>query len=275
VGHKPPKTFPASGNTKKTKAALGAMLETPSLICHPTEPDPPPLVPGRAERAWMDATSDRFAYRCTPLSIANASGWEILSPCSFTATWNGGLQKDDILFVPIGSQPDLPRRIISHFGHGIVTFHTGYLFRTSPGWGLWCRGAPNTSKFGIVPLDGLVETDWLPMPFTMNWRFTGPGIVRFEKGEPFCFITPVPHGRLDAIEPVVRPLAADPALKSAYEAWSASRADFNVRLAALEPAAVEEGWQRHYLRGETPAGERPDFHVAKRKLRIPRLDKER
>jgi hypothetical protein len=64
-------------------------------------------------------------------------------------------------------------------------------------------------------------------------------------------------------------------LKSAYEAWNASRADFNVRLAALEVAAVEEGWQRHYLRGEAPTGERPDFHVSKRKLRMPHLDKER
>ena len=275
MGRKPPKAVSASDKTEKTAAEQGATLATPSLVCYPTEPDPPQLVPGRADRAWMDATSDRFAYRCTPLSIANASGWEILSPCSFTATWNGGPQKEDIHFVPIGGELDLTRRIVSHFGYGIVTFHTGYLFRTSPGWGLWCRGAPNTAKFGIVPLDGLVETDWLPMPFTMNWRFTCPGLVRFEKGEPFCFITPVPHGWLDAIEPTVRPLEADPALKSAYEAWSADRADFNVRLAALEPGAVAEGWQRHYLRGEAPTGERSDFHVAKRKLKMPRPDKER
>lgn len=251
------------------------MLATPSLICYPTETDPPPLVPGHADRTWMDATSDQFAYRCIPLSIANASGWEILSPCSFSAVWNGGPNKDDLFFVPIGSQPDLKHRVASHFGHGIITFHTGYLFRTSPGWGLWCRGAPNTIKHGIVALDGIVETDWLPMPFTMNWHFTGPGIVRFEKGEPFCFITPVPHARLDAIEPIVRPLDADPVLRSAYQAWSASRADFNARLAALEPSAVEEGWQRHYVRGEAPTGERPDFHLSKRKLKIPRSDKEK
>jgi Family of unknown function (DUF6065) len=30
------------------------------------------------ERAWMDATDQRFAYRCLPLNIANAHGWEIL-----------------------------------------------------------------------------------------------------------------------------------------------------------------------------------------------------
>jgi Family of unknown function (DUF6065) len=274
VGNKPPKAASASGNNEKAAVAGAAMLAAPSLVCYPTEADPPSLVPGRADRAWMDGTSDRFAYRCTPLSIANASGWEILSPCSFTATWNGGPLKDDILFLPIGSEPSLTSRVVSHFGEGIVTFHTGYLFRTPPGWGLWCRGAPNTAKFGIVPLDGLVETDWLPMPFTMNWRFTCPGIVRFEKGEPFCFITPVPHGQLDAIEPVVRPLEADPALKSAYDAWSADRADFNARLAALEPDAVTEGWQRHYFRGETPTGERSRFHVAKRKLKMPRPDQE-
>jgi hypothetical protein len=223
----------------------------------------------------MDATSDKFAYRCIPLSIANASGWEILSPCSFRAEWNGGPHKDDLVFSASGAASDLTRRVASHFGYGVMTFHTGYLFRTSPGWGLWCRGAPNTIKHGIAALDGLVETDWLPMPFTMNWRFTAPGVVHFEKGEPFCFITPVPHARLDAIEPIMRSLDSDPALKSAYEAWSARRADFNSRLAALEPAAVEQGWQRHYVRGETPTGDRPDFHLSKRKLKKLRLEKKK
>ncbi|SFK50086.1 DUF6065 family protein [Methylocapsa palsarum] len=250
------------------------MLVAPGLICHPTEPDPPPLVPGRPDRTWMDETSDRFAYRCIPLSIANASGWEILSPCSFRAEWNGGPLKEDIIFSLIGGQADFTRRVASHFGSGILTFHTGYLFRTPPGWGLWCRGAPNTVKHGITALDGLVETDWLPMPFTMNWRFTAPGAVDFEKGEPFCFITLAPHAQMDEIEPVVRSLDADPALKSAYEAWTASRADFNSRLAALEPAAVAEGWQRLYVRGETLTGEASGHHLSRRKLKKPRREAE-
>ena len=38
----------------------------------------------------------------------------------------------------------------------------------------------------MQPLVGLIETDWLPFPFTMNWVFTRPGRVRLEKGEPFC-----------------------------------------------------------------------------------------
>jgi hypothetical protein len=36
----------------------------------------------------------------------------------------------------------------SHFGFGILTFHLGWLFRTSPGWGIWARGLPNRYKEG-------------------------------------------------------------------------------------------------------------------------------
>src|SRR5579864_5099955 len=37
----------------------------------------------------MDDTPESFAYRCLPLNIANAHGWELLSPCGFEAIWNG------------------------------------------------------------------------------------------------------------------------------------------------------------------------------------------
>src|SRR5690606_30494589 len=34
--------------------------------------------PAPRERTWMDATDQRYAYRCLPLDIANAHGWELL-----------------------------------------------------------------------------------------------------------------------------------------------------------------------------------------------------
>jgi Family of unknown function (DUF6065) len=36
--------------------------------------------PAPIEREWMDNTGERFAYRCLPLNIANAHGWEIFVP---------------------------------------------------------------------------------------------------------------------------------------------------------------------------------------------------
>jgi len=246
-------------------------IATPELICYPTEPEPPRLVPARPEREWMDLTDQRYAYRCIPLSIANASGWELILPCSFSASWMGGDATADIQIRPFGDPAKVKQRVMSHFGHGVLTFHTGYLFRTSPGWALWCRGAPNTVKHGIVALDGLVETDWLTFPFTMNWRFTRPGTVRFVEGEAFCFVTPVPHAVYDDIAPVVRSLDTAPELKAAYEGWSASRTDFNASLARSEPETVKQGWQRHYVRGAAPHGGEAGFHLSRRRLKSPRL----
>jgi hypothetical protein len=248
-----------------------ARLAPPELICYRTETDPPQLVPARSERSWMDQTDQRYAYRCIPLSIANASGWEIILPGSFSATWTGGNLVSDIQIRPLGDPARLTNRVVSHFGHGVLTFHTGYLFRTSPGWALWCRGAPNSIKHGITALDGLVETDWLPFPFTMNWRFTRPGTVRFDEGEAFCFITPVPHALYEGIEPVIKSLGDAPELQAAYENWSVSRTDFNASLARRDPEAVKQGWQRHYVRGAAPEGEMAaGFHLSRRRLKPPR-----
>jgi hypothetical protein len=50
-----------------------------------------PLIrPAEPTRAWMDAMPEAFAYPCLPLSIANAHGWEILTPAGFSAYWRGG-----------------------------------------------------------------------------------------------------------------------------------------------------------------------------------------
>jgi hypothetical protein len=253
-----------------SQAAVLDPESAPRLTCYPLEPDPPAIEPARAGREWMDQTDQRFAYRCIPLSIANASGWEILSPVNLKATWTGSVSTSSISIAADGDRARVERFATSHFGFGILTFHTGYLFRTSPGWALWVRGSPNTAKRNLVPLDGLVETDWLDFPFTMNWRFTRPAIVEFEQGEPFCFITPVAHQLLDQVQPEIRSLHEEPELKAAYEARSTGRADFNARLAARDPDAVAQGWQRHYVRGEDAAGRPAGYHLSKRRLRTVR-----
>jgi Family of unknown function (DUF6065) len=254
----------------RTGTVAGAGVAAPELLCYRVVADAAEIVPARPSRAWMDATDQRYAYRCLPLSIANASGWEVLAPVGFEATWRGDDAHDAIRIRSAEDQARADRLASSHFGHGILTLHTGYLFRTSPGWALWVRGSPNTAKRNLSALDGLVETDWLDFPFTMNWRFTRPGTVGFEKGEPFAFLTPVPHAILDDIQPVLRDLEAAPALKAAYDARANGRSAFNAGLAAHDPDTVAQGWQRHYVRGEDAAGRPAGFHRTKRRLRPPK-----
>lgn len=251
---------------RDTELAAGA--NPMRLTCYRIVDSPPAIVPGRADRDWMDASDQRFAYRCLPLTIANAIGWEILLASGVAAEWNGGDGLDDIAVETETGAPE--HMVASHFGHGVLTFQTGYLFRTDPGIGLWVRGAPNRPKDGIAPLDGVVETDWLDFSFTMNWKFTRPGRVVFEKDEPFCFISPVAYRSLLGVTPEIRSIGDDPRQEERFRAYAEARRSFNQRLIDEDPETVRAAWQKWYTRGETPAGEKPNpGHLSKLRLETP------
>ena len=222
--------------------------------------------PAPVERDWMEATNQRFAYRCLPLNIANAYGWEVLCNASFLAMWTGGSTIDAILIEP---EPGMIAPAVSHFGHGILTFHLPCLFRTEPGAELMVQGPINRPKDGIAALSGIIETDWSPYSFTMNWMFTRPDTpVRFEKGEPYCHIFPVSCGALEGIEPRLEMLSADPELKRQHDVWTASRARFNIDLKQPGSDAQADKWQKLYYRGLVPDG-KPNLAEAHRtRLRL-------
>jgi hypothetical protein len=224
-----------------------------------------PLRAAPATRSWMDETSDAFAYRCLPLNIANAHGWEFLSPCAFSARWDGGSGSQAI---DIRCSAGLHARPTSIFGHGVLTFHVHGLFRTEPGWNLFIGGSPNQPKDGIYPLSGVIETDWSPYSFTMNWRFTrADHWISFEEGEPFCFVFPVQRGVLETAEPEIRSLASDPALKAEHAQWSQERRDFTDRLMVKDTSESKMRWQKRYYRGLTMQ-DQPGISDHQAKLRL-------
>jgi hypothetical protein len=203
--------------------------------------------------------------------VANSYGWEILSPCRFAIDWTGAMEADAITFRALDGFPYLGHFANTNFTRGVVTFHTGYMFRTPPGWQLVASGPFNRPKHGISPLTGVIETDWLPYPFTMNWQLTAPGTVVFEKDEPFCLVFPVGQGAFEAVEPVIRDLDQEPELKAQYTAWRDRRGEFLARLRAHDDAALKQAWQRFYFKGELPeAGiKAPDTHTNKLRLAAP------
>ena len=225
------------------------------LICY-LHPGWAPLIrPAPARRAWMDDTPESFAYRCLPLNIANAHGWEILSPVGFDAVWNGGAGADA---VGIRGEPgsDPARMPVSLFGQGVLTFHIEGVFRTPPGWNLWIGGSPNRLKDALSPLTGVIETDWSPFTFTMNWRFTRSGRwVNFDAMEPIGFFFPVSRAAIEDFTPKFEPLGADPATLERFQAWSQARDAFHDRMRAQPSQAPADRWQKHYYRGVDVTGQ--------------------
>ncbi len=222
----------------------------------------------------MDRSPESFAYRCLPLNIANAHGWEILNPFGFTATWNGDPGPSDVTVTP-DAGASLDRLPVSLFGQGVLTFHIEGIFRTPPGWNLWIGGSPNRAKDAIAPLTGVIETDWSPFTFTMNWRFTRPNLpVRFEAMEPFCFLIPVERGTIEQFQPRFEHLDHDPATQERFLAWSHARDGFHESLRTAAPASSSAHWQKHYYRGTDVTGAALiDDHMTK--LRLPAFDKSR
>lgn len=218
----------------------------------------------------MDAFPHRHAYRCLPLAIANTYGWEVLSPCSFELQWSGGAEAKDITFKALDDFAWISNLINSNFTHGIVTFHTGYLFRTEPGWNLLATGPTNLPKDGIVPLTGIIETNWLPYPFTMNWHFTRPGVVRWEKDEPLCLVFPVQQGSLENTLLEIWNLNDNPSLKSEHDAWRDRRAEFMEKFRAGDAETLKQAWQKFYFQGKLAStGEKIPNHVSKLHLAAP------
>ncbi len=214
----------------------------------------PRLKPAASRREWMDATPESFAYRCLPLKIANEHGWELLSPCGFEAEWSGGPLAGDVEIIADAgtSALDTP---VALFGQATLTFHVPALFRTPPGWNMWIGGSPNAAKDGIAPLGGIVETDWSPYSFTMNWRFTRPHHrIRFEVDEPIAFRMPLERQALERFEARIAPIDEAPELRAQFEAWSRSRDAFQRDVAANPSLSPAERWQKLYYRGLEPDG---------------------
>ena len=235
------------------------------LVAYQVTETPLEIVTGVQRREWMDNLPERFAYRCLPLLIANQAGWDLLCPGTFSVRWNGRPAKDAVKFKWEGEPAS---SVSSHFGSGVITFSPGYLFRTPKDHNIWARGCPNYFKDGVIPLDGIIETDWAPFTFTMNWKITRPKTwIRFEKGEPVCRILPFPRHYLEQVHPRKRHLIDNRKLARQTTEWSNSRRDFLENLRARDEDTIKEGWQRDYMRGTNTTGTRMTDHQTKLDLR--------
>jgi hypothetical protein len=217
------------------------------------------------KRSWMEATSQSFALRCLPMLIANQAGWWVVLKEPLRARWNGSA---DLQSVAVDCSEAMSRWAVSHFGHGILTFRIPYLFQTPPGCNLWVRGPANWPKDAIVPLEGLVETDWSVASFTMNWKLTRKDCtVDFEAGEPIAMIVPQYRGTLEQFAAQIRPLRSNRALFARYKSWRESRGEFLKGQLDGEPEVIKARWQKHYFQGKNVNEDVHEHHQTKLQLR--------
>ena len=147
--------------------------------------------------------------------------------------------------------------ISNDFGAGIVTWNTPFLFRTKPaGSRLLVCGPTNYFLDNAHPLTAIIESDWMTMSFTMNWKLMKPGMpTRFEVGQPLFQAIPLLSNvcsEIEAASVTYKKLDDDPEVAQSYREWDRSRSRFMERSKAGELKPDE--WQRDYFLGRDASG---------------------
>lgn len=207
----------------------------------------PEIVPAPMTRPWMDATTKGFANRCLPLRIACGNGWHVRNFVDFAATWNGGDRPGDVEIV--SNHPDIKHYVNGHFGYGTLTFVSHFLVRTPPGDDLFVTGPLNEFRDGVEPMAAIIESDWMHMSFTMNWKFTRPETpTYFMRGDVYMQMFVIPRGYGEDYKVTMENFEDNPN-EQAYRDWSASRDNFHRQIREGEIDAHKRGWQGDYTKG--------------------------
>lgn len=162
-----------------------------------THQNPPPIKQSRIKRDWMDATYNKHAYQCLPLTVANVSGWELILEQEVVVQWDGGNTVPKVLKGEMYNNRAVTQPSII----GIMSFTVGWAFNTEDGYSTWIGGSPNYFVDGAVPLTASIPSYWWPDEFNMNWKITKIGEpVIFPAGMPFMFFTIYPNELLQNVE---------------------------------------------------------------------------
>lgn len=218
------------------------------------------ITPTTIKRDWMSANNNH-AYSCIPMNVANQYGWTCHSMDKFTATWDGGSSVNSIKI-----ESNYNKEIAtSHFADGILTVLTDFVIKTPKNISIYVRGITNSNKPNIYPLDGIVETDWLPFTFTMNYKFHTPGSVTFEKDEPLFMFFPIERKFIEKFKIEQNIMNSNPELFREYKKYQ------NARKQKLQ--GKSSGKQKFYLSGKV-VDEKKNItnHQSKLNLHNPNID---
>jgi Family of unknown function (DUF6065) len=151
-----------------------------------TYANPPEIRQSRINRDWMDGTYKKHAYQCLPMTVANVYGWELILPHDVVAQWDGGNTVPKIL-----EGESYGGRQLAYGGIvGMVSFSTGWIFGTEPGYETFISGSPNYLRDDAQALSAIIPSSWWPDEFQMNWKINKVGEpVTFEAGMPFMFFS--------------------------------------------------------------------------------------
>jgi len=151
----------------------------------------------KVQRDWMDLTSDRHAYKCFPVSLANSVGYSI----SFT---------EDVEFIWDGISDSSDNHVKIIRGHelcstgranGTINFHCDIIFKTEENMSMLSIVPPNHFIDGAMPFTSIISTSFHNETFPIAWKITRPNTnIVIPAGTPLVTLIPISLKGLSEIE---------------------------------------------------------------------------
>lgn len=135
-------------------------------------------------RDWWDedTKTKNHARFCQPLRMANQLGFYIVSPATFTVTWDGDLEHDSHIEI---LETSSHTTISNHSAHGSFTIQPDFIPITEKGDFIYIKNVPNLRQPYNV-MEGLIEAWWSPAHFGIVLLCNQAGQFTIKKGEPIA-----------------------------------------------------------------------------------------
>jgi hypothetical protein len=158
------------------------------LNAYKTRPNAFKLAPLPVARDWMDATPDKHAYRCFPVTLANTIGWTISPNHDVSFIWDGIVDTTDSHVKILNGEK------IAYTGRGqaTVSFNTGLIFRSEKDISLMVLPLPNYFISDFVPMSSVISTSFYPHDFPLAIRVLKENKeITIKAGEPIAVLLPI------------------------------------------------------------------------------------
>lgn len=153
--------------------------------------------PMSIKRDWMDATPEKHAYRCFPVTQANMVGWNLSCNTDIKFIWDGvnDTNSNHIDLIE-GKQFAYTGR-----GQSTVSINTGLIFRTEKEISLLVINPVNYFNNDFETMSSLISTSWYDTSFPLAIKAkTANKEILIKSGTPLATVIPISLTAMDSTE---------------------------------------------------------------------------
>jgi hypothetical protein len=121
------------------------------------------IAPMSIKRDWMDATPEKHAYHCFPVTQANMVGWNLYSTKDIRFIWNGinDTNSENVKIIE-GQEFSYTGR-----GQSTVSINTGLVFKTDQNISMFTINPVNYFNDKFETMSSLISTSFYPNPIPL------------------------------------------------------------------------------------------------------------